>query len=381
MIIKALKYIRHIGEPREWRIIGKDDDYAYFGNINLLIGKNASGKSRTLNVIRKIANLLSGKANLKQAFSPSEYFELIFTEAEDEYKYTLSFKDREVTDEVLTLNDKVLLDRNNRILTPSDNNIPFNIPKHELLIASADASGKHYFEGFVRWGESLKNYLFSNQLEKNRLVRDYIRIDDNDRDIDDTDVLIYTFHKGKQEFGDAFISEIISGMQDLGYYVSGIGIDETDGHYGLYVEEDGEYTVSQREMSQGMFRSLSLFVLLGYARLNNLSLCLLIDDIGEGLDFDSSKKMINIVVKRVNKSNMQFFMSTNDRYIMNQIPLRYWSVIDRKYNKSIFYDYTNSKDTFEDFKYTGLNNFDFLSTDFYRKGFGIMDEEEDDDND
>ncbi|MFV0329731.1 MAG: ATP-binding protein [Dysgonomonas sp.] len=375
MIIRALKYTRYAGEPREWSIVGKDDDFAYFDNINLLIGKNASGKSRTLNVIREIANLLSGRINLKQAFSPSEFFELLFTEGESSYKYILSFKDRVVTDEILTINGKVLLDRNKKILISSDNNVSFETKDYELVITSDNAEGKPYFDSFILWGQSLKNYLFANQLEKNRLVKDYTQIDGDDQDIDDPDVLIYTFHKGREEFGEEFISDIISGMQDLGYYVSDIDIQETDGWYGLFIEEEGEYTVSQREMSQGMFRALSLFIMLGYARLSNMSFCLLIDDMGEGLDFDSSKKMMDIVIKKVSNSNMQFFMTTNDRHIMNQIPLRYWSVIDRKYNKSIFYDYSNSKDTFEDFKYTGLNNFDFLATDFYRKGFGIMDED------
>lgn len=48
MILSTLKYIRYADEPREWSIIGNGDNYAYFGNINLLVGKNASGKSRTL---------------------------------------------------------------------------------------------------------------------------------------------------------------------------------------------------------------------------------------------------------------------------------------------------------------------------------------------
>ena len=72
---------------------------------------------------------------------------------------------------------------------------------------------------------------------------------------------------------------------------------------------------------------------------------------------------------------MQFFMTSNDRHVMNQISLKYWSVISRDRTKSIFYDYQNSKETFDDFKYTGLNNFDFLTTDFYKEGFGIIDDD------
>ena len=54
---------------------------------------------------------------------------------------------------------------------------------------------------------------------------------------------------------------------------------------------------------------------------------------------------------------------------MNKIPLEYWSVILRKKHTAIFYNYRNSQKTFDDFVYTGLNNFDFLETEFYSKGF------------
>ena len=379
MILSALKYTRYIGEPREWSIVGNEGDYAYFDNINLLVGKNASGKSRTLNVIREIADLLSGRIDLKYAISPSELFELIFTNGNnDKYKYTLTFKNRIVTDEILTLNNKVLLDRAKKVLlNPLGDNIAFELADYQTAIALHDVDGKPYFGNFVSWGKSLKNYLFANQLEKNRLVKDYTQIDGDDQDIDDPDVLIYTFYKGRELFSEAFITEVIAGMQELGYSITSIDIKEARGGYGIFIEEEGEYTVSQREMSQGMFRALSLFIMLSYARLSNMSLCLLIDDMGEGLDFDSSKKMMDLVIKKVNKSNMQFFMTSNDRQVMNQIPLRYWSVIGRESSKSIFYDYTNSKDTFEDFKYTGLNNFDFLATDFFMKGFGLIDEDND----
>ncbi|MDR1714454.1 MAG: AAA family ATPase [Dysgonomonas sp.] len=379
MILSALKYTRYVGEPREWSIVGNGGDYAYFNNINLLVGKNASGKSRTLNVIREIADLLSGRIDLKYAISPSELFELIFTNGNnDKYKYSLTFKDRIVTDEVLSLNDKVLLNRSERILLNSQGEkIPFEVAGFEIVISQCDAEGKPYFANLVSWGESLKNYLFANQLEKNRLVKDYTQIDGDDHDIDDPDVLIYTFYKGRELFGETFISEVKAGMQELGYSITNIDIKETRGGFGIFIEEDGEYTISQREMSQGMFRALSLFIMLSYARLSDISLCLLIDDMGEGLDFESSKKMMDLVIKKVNKSSMQFFMTSNDRQVMNQIPLRYWSVIGRESSRSIFYDYTNSKDTFDDFKYTGLNNFDFLATDFFKKGFGVIDEDND----
>ncbi|MFV0419192.1 MAG: AAA family ATPase [Dysgonomonas sp.] len=380
MILSALKYTRYAGAPREWSVVGKDDDYVYFTNINLLVGKNASGKSRTLNIIRKIAGLLSGRADLSETTSPTEYFELIFTDEDKQYKYILDYKDRVVVNEILYQDNKIYLDRNkNVLLNTQGESIIVDTDTSELLISKQDLNGQPYFKDFVAWGDSLRNYLFANQLEKNRLVKDYTQASEGDQDIDDPNMLVYTFYRGKHFFGEEYVAEISSNMQELGYYISDICIQEKNGKYGLFVEEEGEYMVSQREMSQGMFRALSLLIMLTYARLSGLSLCLLIDDMGEGLDFDRSKKMMDIVIKKVNNSDMQFFMTSNDRTIMNRIPLRYWSVIDRDRNKSIFYDYKNSKDTFEDFKYTGLNNFDFLATNFYRKGFGIMDDDNDND--
>ena len=372
MILSALKYTRFIDEPREWGIVGRDDDYAYFGNMNLLVGKNASGKSRTLNVIREIAGLLIGRISLKQAISPSGYYELIFKNENYSYKYKLVFKDRIVTEEVLSYNDKVILDRNKKIFIDTEKvGALSGIEESQLAVALFDAQDKPYFPDLVLWGQSLRNHMFANQVEKNRLVKDCTHATEDTQDIEP----VHTFFKGEQQFGDDFVSEIKTCMNELGYSISDINIRETAAGYSLFVEEDGEYTVSQLDMSHGMFRALSLFIMLCYARMTNLSLCVLIDDMGEGLDFDRSQTIIDMVIKKINNSNMQFFMTSNDRHVMNQISLKYWSVISRDRTKSIFYDYQNSKETFDDFKYTGLNNFDFLATDFYKEGFGIIDDD------
>ena len=57
-------------------------------------------------------------------------------------------------------------------------------------------------------------------------------------------------------------------------------------------------------------------------------------------------------------------MSTNDRFAMNNVPIEEWLIIRRVGNKVIFDNYQNSKKIFDDFKYTGLSNFDFFATSF-----------------
>ena len=378
MILKALKYTRYEDEPREWSITGSENGYAYFDNICLLVGKNASGKSRTLNVIRELAFLLSGCTDLTQTFSPSQKYDVIFESNNFRYRYVLDYQDRKVKSEKLYYNDVLLIDRNNGIQADIFGLPVFaSVSASQLIITSKSENDTFYFREPVAWGQGIRDYTFANRSDKNVKMRSLPNIDKGEVDLNAPGLLIQTFQKGKKDFGEKFVNAIKEGMQGVGSDIEDVDVKEKDGIFGISVDEGG-YTVMQQDMSQGMFRALSLFIMMSYTNLSNHPLCLLIDDMGEGLDFNSSKKMMDIIVKKIDSSNLQFFMTTNDRYVMNQIPLRFWTVIEREYNnKSVFYDYTNSKENFKDFKYTGLNNFDFLTSGFYRTGFGTMEDDND----
>ena len=62
-------------------------------------------------------------------------------------------------------------------------------------------------------------------------------------------------------------------------------------------------------------------------------------------------------------------MSTNDSFIMNAVDIEHWAVIMREGNKISLFNYENSKEIFEEFKFTGLNNFDFYASEFFKSGF------------
>jgi hypothetical protein len=55
-------------------------------------------------------------------------------------------------------------------------------------------------------------------------------------------------------------------------------------------------------------------------------------------------------------------MSTNDEFVMNVVPLQYWQVIQRTGGECKIRNYQNSKEQFDNFKFTGLSNFDLLTT-------------------
>jgi len=138
---------------------------------------------------------------------------------------------------------------------------------------------------------------------------------------------------------------------------------------GLYVKEtDLGSKTEQQQISQGMFRALSLIIQITYSQLKRLPSCILIDDIGEGLDYERSSALVKLLIQKVKATPVQLIMTTNDRFVMNNVPLEYWSLIERNGAKCMIYNQKNSPQIFSDFELTGLNNFDFLSMKFYQKG-------------
>ena len=138
---------------------------------------------------------------------------------------------------------------------------------------------------------------------------------------------------------------------------------------GLNVQETALPGVTdQFSMSQGMFRVLSLLIHMNYCQLSNTGSTVLIDDIGEGLDFDRSCRLIELLREKALGSAIQLVMSTNDRFVMNQVPLDEWSVLQRDRGTVHVRNVGNSRDIFESFKFTGLSNFSFLEMDFINTG-------------
>jgi hypothetical protein len=189
----------------------------------------------------------------------------------------------------------------------------------------------------------------------------------------DSDRAVEVFVVGELEFDTDFKKQVLSSMQKIGYDLT--DIDAQQGLYATSTTDVNEYKlivvekhknihVRQIDMSQGMFRALSLIIHITYNTLMGLPITILIDDIGEGLDFERSSSLIKLLMEMAKTNDIQLIMSTNDRFVMNNVPLEYWQLIQRDGGECKIFNYKNSKEIFDDFEYTGLSNFDFLSTDF-----------------
>lgn len=372
MILQELIYTEHAGKPNEWRL-----EPVRLGPLNLLVGKNASGKSRTISVINSLAALLSGDSKLK--FSSGNY-NVTFVDGKTVYKYVLVFEENKILQEEFSKNGLPLLKRNpggigEIFAVKSDQFMEFQTPDSELACVNRRDSIQHpYFEILNEWAKGVRLFRFGSSLGKESFA---VLSSEHKAQFDPrkTDQVISVLKQGEADFGRGFIHGVINDMGVIGYELEDVGIRPPTGVVveaptpvellGLFVKEkDLDDVTEQINMSQGMFRALSIVIQLNFSERSHHPSCILIDDIGEGLDFDRSCSIIELIMAKAKKGNFQLLMSTNDRFVMNKVPLQYWALIQRRGNVCHVFNEENSRERFEEFKFTGLNNFDFFATNF-----------------
>jgi len=370
--LSKVKFTELEGTPQEWSLEGLS-----LGEANLIVGKNASGKSRTLNIILALARQLAGIDPL----GPSGNYDVEFNWDDKIIYYQLKYEDGQVLQERFSIDDKVLLNRGRggegTILAEEiGKEIRFQTPTGELAaVARRDTIQHKFLEPLYFWGSSLRHYSFGTALGKGYLTI-LVKMEKNGEKIDELDpnAVVILYRRAVKELTDEFSQVLIRDMKQLNYDVEEVGVKTpvsirvsgAPGELvGLYVKEkDLPGITDQHSMSQGMFRALSLLVQINYSQMSGKSTCILIDDIGEGLDFDRSCRLIDLLREKAKTSNTQIVLSTNDRFVMNRVPLEEWSVMQRHGNHVRVLNYGNSRDLFEEFKFTGLSNFSFLEMDF-----------------
>ena len=387
MKLDIFQYVYNQGVRNEWRV-----EECRLSQVNLIIGKNASGKSRIVKSIHLLSQLLSDDNIEARNDEWHLYFDIDRPESKTEY--ILKIEKGLVVQEKLIMygesNEPLLLERDRSgegtiFAKELNQKIRFQTPKAELAAVKRRDSIQHPFlEKLYQWSNSLRFYEFGTPLGKNFMtLMSYprIKLSDNKRELKSYNSVVSIFQVGKQEIGDKFIQAIISDMKEIGYNLSDIGtkipsaIERDFSTYNtldgdglpefIYVkEEDLNFVTEQSDISQGMFRALSLLIQINYSLLASKPSCIVIDDIGEGLDYQRSSSIIKILIEKAETGLVQLIMTTNDEFIMNGVPIEYWSVIERTPGSAKLHNISNSRDKIEEFKFIGLNNFDLFTSEF-----------------
>jgi energy-coupling factor transporter ATP-binding protein EcfA2 len=378
--LKSIKYSEHEGNEKEWML-----RKALFTNINLIVGRNASGKTRFLNVVYGLSQLLTN--NIRPLWMSGTY-DIEFAGRSVEYKYHLALHDSNVQAEHLQIGERTVLERkvdgSGTIWADElKRDITFKIPMSELATFVRRDDIQHPFlEPLHQWGSSVRRYEFGSMLGKHELYNHQLNFSDDNLSepaifpSTDPNKVVQLYGAAFQAFGDAFDKVILRDFASVGYPCDEVGAYPFEDivlptglralPMGIYVKErDLQTKTRQIEMSMGMHRCLALIININYIIMTKQTQCVIIDDIGEGLDFERSVKLIKLLIKKCRPHTIQLIMATNDRFVMNEVPLKHWRIINRIGSEVHILDEHNSKDEFDNFKYLGLSNFDFFASQGY----------------
>jgi hypothetical protein len=381
MLLESLAFVEFPGTSGAWRI-----ERFTLGRINLLVGRNASGKSRLINVINSLGKLFSGETK-EPAFSAK--WRVHFREGDDSWDYTLEHDDRDIQREELVYNGANVITRGpaglGRIqaedVEEGQNTrtarMRFQVPLRQIaVVVKRDAIQHPYLEALCGWGAAVRHFQFGYEMRPHNLAiavkRERVAFVVDEKD---TSGLVPILDLALRTHGETFSRIVMADMAALGYEITELKIRKPENTVvegilpgevvGVAVKEaDLGVMTDQHAMSQGMFRSLSLLIQTTHYMLSNKSGCILVDDIGEGLDFERSCILIDLIRDKATRSTFQLIMSTNNRFVMNRVPLEEWCVLERKGGEVRVRNYANSAAAFERFKVTGLNNFDLLATNY-----------------
>lgn len=369
MRLSSVSFSEFAGRPEEWNLEPVQLDL-----VNLIVGKNSSGKTRALNIVANLGSILSGK---KDAPYDSGTWDAIFIEdGELETHYSISFQNKEVQSELLTIGNKVMLSRDEHgrgsvFAEKEGRDLDFIVPTKQIVaVARRDSLQHPFLEKLFNWGVSVKHTRFGGDLGQSTFTVLVRRPDGTRPDWRDLDSNAAIFRRAIEEFGTAYKEKLLDDLLAIGYDCEDVGLMippgmedvATPAPVGLFVKErDLACPTTQVSMSVGMYRALAILVNINAGVFANHFQMILIDDIGEGLDFERSRRLIQLLMERAEQHSIQIVMTTNDRFIMNAVPLKYWTLLNRSGNNVRVFNYKNSKEKFEKFEFLGLNNFDFFS--------------------
>lgn len=381
MILKELFYKQYEDKSNAWILSDVDME-----QINLLVGKNGAGKTKSINVINALSLILS--ENIKISYKYGSYKAKFISDDEKIFELELKYDDAVVIHERLVIDGVEYLLREasgkGKIKSVSGEFHQFKIPIDELKLNRTDEIQYPYLSLLNSWAKNVRLFSFNTPLGKSAYgISDKNIKAEGKFDLKSTETVIDVFNRGNKKYRNRFTDRIVTDFNKIGYNISkieiggqtSISLQITNNPNATIVglrlkEKDLDCITDQMDMSMGMFRALTIIIYFAFYEFEDISGCVLIDDIGEGLDFERSTKLIDLLIhKAETRPKMQLIMTTNDRFVMNNVDLKYWQVIDREKNIVKYYNNKNSSVVFDQFKLTGLNNFDFFSTNFFKTGF------------
>ena len=381
MKLKRFTYHEFDSQPNRWLVPAFD-----VPDRCLLVGKNATGKSRLLNSMFGLSSLLNGHLLVSNLVSSNYAVALEHDVSSDGSRgvteYEFAIESNKVVKEILRVNGTERLVRESSgvcrlFMEEVSRNVEFEVAKEELAArAKRDPRQHPFLEPLLTWASLARIYRF-NQVSLEQQGRMTVLGAQAPEGFDitsDSPPAAAAFSRGLRRFGAKFTDAVKQDMAGLGYPIEDISLTSIgmapDGRPIEVVrvtESDRHWFVDQMFISSGMFTALWLLLNLELAVFSKAKIHVLIDDIGEGLDFDRSSALIKRVLEIAEENDLQLIATTNDRFVMNAVPLDYLNILQRDASIVSVINRANSREIFESFEKHGLSNFDLLARQMYRR--------------
>ncbi len=365
MILTSIEFYENKDQDTYWEIRN-----VYFGMFNLVIGLNATGKTRLINVISNLVKMLSRKT--PALLNGSWKLTYKGRETDNIYHYILEISDGIVNLEEIRINQKPVLERekeHGKIFSYTSNTmIDFHPPERELtLYVRRDVKEFPFLEEILTWAGNFHGYMFSTTNPHQISIP--TSVDALLENLSTTPYLLLEALKDPE-----IIQAIIHDFSSIGYPIDTASVSPTrfpgvpgDILVSFVKEKDLACKTDQMQMSQGMYRAFSLVVIIQYLLKLHQECTVVIDDLGEGLDFERSSKITTLLFEKIKNSDIQLIITSNDRFLMNAVDMQYINLLERNGHIVDAYNYVNSKEKFDEFRLSGLNTFDFFRGKMYKE--------------
>lgn len=357
MRLKALSYRENYSKTNlnPWEL----EDLS-LGERILIVGRNATGKSRIINIIHNLARLVQSQ----QVVFNGEWSASFNNEQNQELKFLVQCEDGKVTAEKISVDGVDKLERNlhsSKIYSEANSRWQEISPPNDRLILHVrrDQNEFPFLEDLVSWASGVRGFGFANTSPT------LIEIPGNPFHLTSLNAVPSALDK----LSESQLKKVLKQLEAMGYVIENASTSLIEGlppHLKMvYLKEQGiSYPLKQFEISQGMFRAFALLTIIEFLRYEGGVKSILVDDFGEGLDFERSKKLAEIVFEDVRESKIQLVVTSNDSFLMNAVPLTDLTICYRSNHKVKCLNYSTSKEKFDEWKQLGLNNFDLFTSNF-----------------
>jgi hypothetical protein len=366
MRLKSIIYRENVGrkDANPWELTKLT-----LGEQNLIVAKNATGKTRIVNVICNLARLIQSpqimvSGILQKVIFNGEWIALFSDEGDRSFEFHLSLEKGMVLNEQIVIDGEKKLERQHssakiysNIASEMQEIAPPN--DHLVLHVRRDQNEFPFLESLVSWANGVHGLAFANTSPMS------IEIPGTPFQLTSLNAVPSIL----EQLSESQLKRVLHQLRDMDYDIEAATIGPAEGFppsakIVFLKERTMAIPFKQFEISQGMFRAFSLLVIVEFFRSSGNGGSILIDDLGEGLDSERCKKLAKLIFEEKPDSKLQLVATSNDSFLVNSVPLNELTVCYRSNHSIKCLNYLNSKQKFDDWQKLGLNNFDLLSSNF-----------------